>query len=443
MSNTDIEKVIQSQMGTFSEPKAPKNVSGEAQKNLKKIPLQEQQMAAQEQSSSAAESEKHLKNALWMTKTAATMAPFALAAPFTGGASLPAGAAIMGGAGLASGATKEAIDATEGQNKSWKEVAGNLAWDTVIGAGTEMGLRPIATLGGEFLNAQLLRSAQKSQVGRKLVEDLETQAHQAIEGLVKDRSADVRGIYSSFVGKLAQIPKAGGATGEMLTAEPSGQVGKFAAMVRSELASTDATGVSSVTQKPLDGLITMHSKLNEMMYSTAAKEVSGPVRKAGRELADDLRKVITNQMTPDEQSLFEGAKEITKQKMGLQTGQNLASEVVRRFVGQRLVGAAIGGIVGVTTHSPMMGLAVDAAAEAAETKFAPIILEHLATAEKLPFQKAVNAILKNPEQAESLLKQASVGLAKSIPTEFAETIRSHAKQVAVDTVTKAKQTGGQ
>ena len=81
MSNTDIEKVIQSQMGTFSEPKAPKNVSGEAQKNLKKIPLQEQQMAAQEQSSSAAESEKHLKNALWMTKTAATMAPFALAAP--------------------------------------------------------------------------------------------------------------------------------------------------------------------------------------------------------------------------------------------------------------------------------------------------------------------------------------------------------------------------
>jgi hypothetical protein len=420
MSNEDIAGVLQKQRGSFSEPK---DVSGEARKNLKKIPLQEQQMAAQEESLSAADHEKHLKNALWMTRTSATVAPFVLAAPFTAGTSLAAGGAIMGGAGLASGATREAMDATAGEKKSWGEVTKNLAWDTVIGAGTEMGLRPIAALGGKFLEGQLLRSAQKSQAGKKMVEGLETDAHQAIEGLVKGREADVRGIYQSFVGKLTKIPKGRGPTGEILAGEPKGAVGDLAEAVRKELATDSAGGLSSVTKKGMDELIQMHSHLNELVHSPAAKEVTQAARKAAGELADDMRGLITKNLSPEERSLFEGAKEITKQKLGLYAGQNLASQVVKR-----MAGGAVGLAAGLATHSYQIGLAAGGAAEAIETKFAPIVLEHLATAGKLPFQKAVNAILKSPETSETILNNAIPGLLKSIPVEFRNTVKEYAKK---------------
>lgn len=314
---------------------------------------------------------------------ATSMTPFIAAAPFTGGMSIPAGAATMGAAGLASGVIREGGEKLAGgPNKSALDLAKTLSLDTLFGAGTEVGLRAIPALGGKLLENLALRASGKSAAGKLAITKLESAAHEEVQGLVANRTADVRKAYGDFLTKLAQIPKGKGQVGQHLAGYPEGQVGDLASEITKDLASGQLT-------QPMDALVRMHSSANQMAFDLirSGKGASAPARKAVAEFADDLRGLITQGMSPAEKNVFEAAKQITKTRMEADVATSLAETLTKR--------ALVGTIGGALTHSIPGGAAAAGASAAADVvtkKYAPVVLQYLISHEKLAFNQAVKSL---------------------------------------------------
>jgi hypothetical protein len=411
----------------FSRPKG--SVREEAAKNLKKIPLQAQQQEAQTQSLSAEDHEKHLKNALWMVKKGAAMAPFLAAAPFTGGASLGALAAIGAGSGFASGAINEGLDAATLQpgerGKSATQVARSIGFDTVLGLGGEVGFRYIAKIGGQALEQAVLRTAAKTAKGKLDIQALENSAHQSIQEIVAPKVVGYKKVYEDFMADIARIPRASKTADpamKHLAGSPvSGDTADlFQAVSESLTPQKDALGILHETPlfQKMDVVMRAESKAMQMAFDLVrgGHKAEAPVVIAVEKFATGLRKTITDGMNVAERKAFESAKAVTTMRMEAGVASDFAEQVAKKAIF-----GAVGGMVG---HLPgaTAGVAAQQMASTASKKYGAAALEWLIHTDKMSVQKAVKEMTKHPELIESyaseFAKKIPKGILKSIPVQM-------------------------
>lgn len=419
MSNADIEKVLQNQTKSFAQPKG--EVSRLAGEHLKHM------------NPNAPEGPGMIERGIGKvvgTETAARMkGELPAAAGMVAMAALPevpigqkivqfAGALKRVGAGVAaSGVTKGALGGSAGEVR---DEARDAALYGAFGEGVGVAVGQLAKVGGKTFERVVLNAAQQSQKGMKLIGDMETAAHQTLEKMVTGRSASVRDAYQALIDKLGNVPKGAGAAAEKLSGAGKNAVTELADAVSSDLRKVGAEGMPSLIEQPMEALITMHSRANRLAYGLGA-DVSKPVQKAAQEFADDLRGIITKNLTPEERTIFEATKNITKE--GARWG--FASRLAE-IAGKRALGLIVGGATFGMTHSPVGALAATLGTEALEQKAAPIILQHLMETNRTAVQKAVEAAVGNPQRADEILRTAGNALARMVPKELTARIKEMA-----------------
>lgn len=360
---------------------------------------------------------------------AAAMLPFAVTAPLTGGASLAAGTAAMAGAGLAGGLAREGTKLAMGSSdipKSKEDLALNLGVDALVGAGTEFGLRGIASgaakLGGPVWERLVTRSAQKSEEGLMKLADLSTAAHQQVEGMVAGKVANVQPVYRKFLDSIAKVPKGVGQTGQQMAGGAGGRIGELVDAMSNDIA-------SGTVNQPLDAAIRMHRTATEIGWHPDAGQAQ-EYSTAARTLAKDLRDTITNNMNPVEKQAFEAAKDLTIERKRFDAASEVARFVVKKAI-YGTIGAGVGGIVDGKEGAAIGGLAGlggNLAMEALEKKYAPIVLESMAAKGKMQFQQIAKQASTNP----TAIQQIAGSIFRATPPEIRNRIRSDAEAAKVE-----------
>src|ERR1035437_732075 len=406
-------------------PDKPEPFFATAKKRGLGIKQQEAQIASDE----AASHEKNLKTALTAVKRGASMAPFLVAAPFTGGASLGALAAIGAGSGLASGAISEGLDVATRQpgerGKSATQVAKSLAFDTVLGLGTEVGFRYVAKIGGQALEQAALRTAAKTAKGKLDIRTLENSAHQSIQDIVSPKVVGYKKVYEDFMADIARIPRASKTADPAMKQLAGNPVGGdtadlFQAVSESLSPQKDALGVLHETPlfQKMDVVMRAESKAMQMACDLVkgGHKAEAPVVLAVEKFATGLRNVITDGMSAAERKAFESAKAVTTLRMEAGVASDFAEQVAKKAIA-----GAIGGMVG---HLPgaAAGVAVEQIASTASKKYGSAVLEWLIHTDKMSVQKAVKEMTMHPDlissYAKEFAKKIPKGILKSIPVQM-------------------------
>jgi hypothetical protein len=350
--------------------------------------------------------------------------------------------------------------------------------DTVLGAGTELGLRGVAKVGGAMWERALLKAAQKTESGRAVAEKAQTRAFQTLEESVVGRNANVRGAYETFMEKIGNIPKGKGATGKRLAGPVGGDIGALADDIAKDLRTSTRTaegapsvgqvevlsagygrppmgenllppassitkevpwtntakgfeipGLSGVplvdvTKQPMDALIRMHSSANKIAWGVNA-DAPQAARVAAKEFAEDLNKIILTKLNPKEREVFEAAKAITKESQKYSAGVELARYIVRKsIVGS--IGGAVGYQQGGREGAAVGSLAAIGGAvglEALEKKYAPMLLESWIQNNKATYQKAISRLMDEGVPLATVGDQITRSLSRAVPIEVLERVK--------------------
>lgn len=443
MSDSDMEKALAALDGGFSKPKQTDFQTQAASRK--------QGIEASQARSEAADKEP---GAVQKFANKATGGLYGAIEPNIPGAAQIAASALVPGAQFAKGASLATKMMSSGQAALGRILVGSVAAGTtkaaaegvasgideaksasvygLFGEGIGVSLGALAKVGGQAFERVVLNAAQKSQQGSNIVSAMETKASQAVEQMVKGRSANVSEAYNAFTERLAAIPKGTGKVGASL-----GGVGeavqKLSDNISSDLRSVDPGGLPNLREQPLDALVAIHSRITRLAYGLG-EETPQPAREAVKSLAADIRNTITKQMAPEERAVFEASKSITKD--GIEWG---LSAQLSKLVAKRAISGTVGLVVGAGTHSFTAGAAAALGTEALEQKVAPLVLQHMVSTNKMAFQKAIATAAGDPVTAGRTLQVMSVAMARALPRELKDRIKEMAAPKKDSVVNQEKQ----
>lgn len=279
---------------------------------------------------------------------AAEMLPFAALAPMTGGTSLAAGAGIMAAAGVAGGLAREGTKAAMGSSEipqTPAAVAKTLGIDAATGVLGEVGGRATGKVLKELLPRLVIRSAAKDQMGKTALTQMFDQTRSQISQVAGNASVDVTNAYHTALNELSALPSGTGKLGGRLT-QMSEKANAIFSDIRKDVGLAGGS-VAKSTQQPLDALIEMRGRLNQIAWDQSA--VTGREGAILQRFADNLDKDIRAGLAAvggDATALYNQANSILKIQTRQEIGTRVVEDALKRMASRGIYAGTAGGLGG-------------------------------------------------------------------------------------------------
>lgn len=290
----------------------------------------------------------------------ASMVPFAVAAPFTAGTSLFAAAALSAGAGLAGGLAQKTVESSAGiVPKSEQDLYVSLGIDTGMGFFGEVVGRGIGYATKEVIPQLIERSAAKSEVGAKVINETLDATKDKLGATIRNFTSGsmtpvlpkqvVRGKYmvdiADAYGDTLKILKgknklvSGVTARELGGVSPKGQ--QILEMMHRDLIPKNGQ-ISSMQQ--LEGVMNVREGVADLV----AGKLPDTERRAFTHLLKRLDGKIDRALEvvgPEAKELYKKAEHLSDVKRTRDVAVGLAESAVKKMTQRAVVGATIGGTV--------------------------------------------------------------------------------------------------